>query len=124
MDILANALSGIKNEIMNNKPTVVVPNTKLVKSVVEVLKKEAMISNFKIVEDGIEITLKYVNGEAIAKNFKKVSTPGQRIYVSSYEITPVVNGRGIGIISTSEGVMSTAMAKSRNLGGEYLCKVW
>jgi small subunit ribosomal protein S8 len=124
MDILANALSGIKNEIMNKKSSVVVPNTKLVISVLKVLKKEGFINGFETIPDGVEVMLKYVNGEPIVKNFKKISNPGQRIYVSSYEIIPVMNGRGIGIISTSEGVMSTAMAKSRNLGGEYLCKVW
>jgi small subunit ribosomal protein S8 len=124
MDILANALSGIKNEIMNRKPKVVVKNTKLIVSVLKVLKKEQMIKEFEIIEDGVEVTLKYFKGEPMVQNFKKVSTPGQRIYVSSYEIIPVMNGRGVGIISTSEGVMSSAMAKSRNLGGEYLCKVW
>jgi small subunit ribosomal protein S8 len=124
MDVLSNAMSAIKNEVMNRKSSVVVPNTKLVLSVLKVLKKEGMINEFETIADGIEVTLKYVNGEPIVKNFKRVSKPGQRIYFSSYEIIPVMNGRGVGVISTSEGVMSTAMAKSRNLGGEYLCKVW
>lgn len=124
MDVLANALSAIKNEIMNKKSEVIVPNTRLVLSVLKVFKKEGFIIDFETVEEGLLVKLKYVNGEPIVTNFKKISTPGQRIYISSYAITPVMNGRGIGVISTSEGVMSSAMAKSRNLGGEYLCKVW
>jgi small subunit ribosomal protein S8 len=124
MDTLANALSSVQNEVMNKKTSVLIPNSRLVKAVIEVLKKENLIVKYELVDNYIEVFLKYVNGEPAVKHFKKVSKPGQRIYYSAYQIIPVVNGRGIGIISTSEGVMSSAMAKARNLGGEYLCKVW
>jgi small subunit ribosomal protein S8 len=60
----------------------------------------------------------------VVKNFIRVSKPGQRIYVSNTEIVPVLNGRGISIISTSSGVMTGAMAKGQNLGGELICKIW
>ena len=53
-----------------------------------------------------------------------MSKPGQRIYVSKKEIKPIMNGRGISIISTSKGVMSGSVAKSQDLGGEFICKVW
>lgn len=109
---------------MRKKDFVEVPNTKINKHILEVMKKEEMIGDFEEKERMIEVTLKYDANEPVIVHLERVSKPGQRIYVSSNEIVPVMNGRGISIISTSKGIMTGAMAKSQNLGGELICKIW
>lgn len=124
MERISDTLARIQNAVALGKPEVLVLNSNVVRSVLMVMKYEGFIDGFEEVEGGLNVKLKYVDGEPVVRHFNKVSKPGQRIYVSSYEIIPVMNGRGISIISTSKGVMSGAVAKSKNLGGEYLCNVW
>lgn len=124
MDLVADTLTRIQNGIKVGKTDVSVMKSNLIKSVLLVLKYEGMINGFEETDSAINVSLKYVGGEPMVAHFSKVSKPGQRIYVSSNEIIPVMNGRGIAIISTSKGVMSGAVAKSKKLGGEYLCNVW
>jgi len=123
-DLIADMLIRIKNAIMRRKDSVEVPNTKINKNILEVMKKEEMIEDFTEKERMIEVALKYDGNEPVIIHLEKVSKPGQRIYVYANEILPVMNGRGISIISTSKGIMSGAMAKSQNLGGELICKIW
>lgn len=123
-DLTADLLTRIKNGIERRKETVVVPNVKMSVEVLKVLKMEKMILGYKEVEDGLSVELMYDGKEPMIKTLKKVSKPGQRIYIASKDITPVMNGRGIAIISTSKGMMSGAMAKSKKLGGELICKIW
>jgi len=124
MDILADTLARLQNAILVDKAETLVLKSKLVKSVLEVLKKEAMIESYEEVQGGINVVFKYEDNEPAITHLEKVSKPGQRIYVTSSQIVPIMNGRGISIISTSAGVMSGSVAKSKKLGGEYLCKVW
>ena len=114
----------IKNAVMRKKDFVEVPNTKINKHILEVMKNEEMIEDFEEKERMIEVTLKYDANEPVIIHLERVSKPGQRIYVSSNEIVPVMNGRGISVISTSKGIMTGAMAKSQNLGGELICQIW
>ncbi len=123
-DLIADMLIRIKNAIMRKKGSVEVPNTKINKNILEVMKNEEMIEGFEEKERIIEVFLKYDKNEPVIIHLEKVSKPGQRIYVSANEIVPVMNGRGISVISTSKGIMSGAMAKSQNLGGELICKIW
>jgi len=123
-DLIADMLIRIKNAVMRKKDFVEVPNTKINKHILEVMKKEEMIGDFEEKERMIEVTLKYDANEPVIIHLERVSKPGQRIYVSSNEIVPVMNGRGISVISTSKGIMTGAMAKSQNLGGELICKIW
>lgn len=123
-DLIADMLIRIKNAVMRKKNVVEVPNTKINKHILEVMKQEEMIGDFEEKERMIEVALKYDEGEPVIMHLEKVSKPGQRIYVSSNEIVPVMNGRGISVISTSKGIMTGAMAKSQNLGGEFICKIW
>ncbi|HNZ70554.1 MAG TPA: 30S ribosomal protein S8 [Candidatus Dojkabacteria bacterium] len=124
MDILADTLARLQNAILVDKADTVVLKSKLVIAVLEVLKRESMIESYEEVEGGIKVVFKNEDNEPVVTHFEKVSTPGQRIYVTSSQIVPIMNGRGISIISTSAGVMSGSVAKSKKLGGEYLCKVW
>lgn len=125
-DIVADTLARLKNAVLRKKESVVVRNSKLVRGVLEILKTEKFINDFEMTEDDmINVTLSYLeNGEPVALTFERYSKPGQRMYVSANEIIPVMNGRGISVISTSQGLMTGAMAKSKGIGGEYICKIW
>ncbi len=123
-DLVADFLARMKNGIQRRRESVIVPSTKMNTRILNVLKQEEMIEDFHKSDDGIEVIVKYADGEPVVTQFERVSSPGQRIYVTSKEITPVMNGRGISIISTSKGLMTGAQAKSKNLGGELICKVW
>ncbi|MFA7627856.1 MAG: 30S ribosomal protein S8 [Candidatus Dojkabacteria bacterium] len=123
-DLIADMLIRIKNAIMRKKDSVEVPNTKVNKNILEVMKQEEMIGDFEEKDRMIEVALKYDENEPVIIHLEKVSKPGQRIYVSSNEIVPVMNGRGISVISTSKGIMTGAMAKSQNIGGELICEIW
>jgi len=123
-DLIADFLARMKNGIQRKRETILVPSTKMNNEILKVLKQEEMIADFKKVDDSFEVEVMYDDGEPVVTEFKRVSSPGQRMYVTSKEIVPVMNGRGISIISTSQGLMSGAMAKSKSIGGELICKVW
>ncbi len=123
-DLIADLLARIQNSIMRKNTEVLVVNTKMNVELLKVLKQEEMIKDFEIKDGDIEVKLAYDDKEPVARHFTRVSKPGQRIYVSRKEIEPIMNGRGVSVISTSKGLMSGAMAKSKGLGGELICKVW
>lgn len=123
-DLTADLLARLKNGIERKKETVLVPNTKMNTEVLKVLEMEKMIVGFKVVDKGIDVELMYDGKEPVITVLRRVSKPGQRIYIASKDLTPVMNGRGIAIVSTSKGLMSGAMAKSKKMGGELICKVW
>ncbi len=129
---VADCLSKIKNGLKAKHDYVDVASNNLVENVVRILKEEGYISDYKKLTDTgnrnmIRIFLKYADEhkrKPAIMLMKMVSKPSRRVYISSDEIKPVMNGLGIGIISTSQGVMTTYEAKKRNLGGEYICEVF
>ncbi|MBP8979330.1 30S ribosomal protein S8 [Candidatus Dojkabacteria bacterium] len=123
-DLVADMLTRIQNAIMRRKDEVAVINTKMNASILEVVKGEGMIEDYKIDDKDIIVKIAYNEKEPVITKLQKVSKPGQRIYVTKKEIVPIMNGRGISVISTSKGLMTGAMAKSQNLGGEFICKIW
>mgnify|MGYP001004914502 FL=1 len=123
-DTIADMLTRIQNAIMRMKENVNVPNTKINTEILKVLKQEEMIEDFSQKDNDLEVILKYDGNEPVITKLQKVSKLGQRIYIRHGEIKPVMNGRGISVISTSQGVMSGAMAKSKSLGGELICQIW
>lgn len=123
-DLIADLLARMQNSIMRKERVVNVINTKMNMELLRVLKEEEMIKGFEAKGKNIEVELAYDGKEPVISHFTRVSKLGQRIYVSKKEITPVMNGRGIAIISTPSGLMSGAMAKSKGLGGELICKIW
>ena len=124
-DPIADMLARIQNALIRKKEEVEVLNTKINTGILEVLKQEEMIEDFKGNGRYTEVVLKYdEDSKPVITSLKKISKLGQRIYISYKEIVPIMNGRGISIISTSEGIMNGAMAKSKNLGGELICEVW
>ena len=125
-DLIADMLARIQNAIMRKKDTVNVLNTNINREILEVVKKEGMIEDYTVLEGDreVEVVLSYDGKEPVITRLQRVSKPGQRIYITKKDIKPIMNGRGISIISTSKGVMSGAMAKSQDLGGEFICKIW
>ncbi len=124
-DILSDLLARLQNGIIAKKEDVNVINTKMSLAVLKILRKEGMIVDYAVNEDRtVNVVLKYVEGEPVVSKFVRASKPGLRKYVTVNEIKPVMNGRGISIISTSEGLMSGALAKSKKLGGELICEIW
>ena len=124
MDTVSNALSKIQNACMTKSNTVELKSNKVVKEIVRILKEENFIDDYSIKDRVIAVELGYVNKESKITHIEKVTNPGRRIYISGKDLKPVLNGRGIAIVSTSKGIMSGDDAKMKNIGGEYICKIW
>lgn len=128
-DPISDFLTRIRNGHKSHKKSVVVPASKVKKAILEVLEKEGYIRGFhtESVREGIEqliVELKYAEGEPVIRRIERVSKPGRRIYTSYKEIPSYYNSLGMNILSTSQGVMSDYQARSLNLGGEILCRVF
>ena len=126
-DPISDMLTRIRNAQMANKPSVVMPSSKLKVAIVKVLKDEAYVDDFALgVVDGkpsLEIVLKYYAGRPVIEKIDRVSKPGLRIYRGADDIPRVMNGLGVAIVSTPKGVMTDRKARSSNTGGEVLCVV-
>ena len=128
-DTLGDMLTRIRNGQTTNKKVVDAPASRFRKNVLEVLKREGFIRNFeeKEMRPGInffEIELKYYNGKPVISEIKRVSKPGRRVYVRATSIPKIQNGLGLAIVSTSIGIMTDNDARSKNVGGEIICKVF
>jgi small subunit ribosomal protein S8 len=127
-DPIADLLARIRNAYVAKHDRLDVPNSKLKSEVCKVLEREGYVEGFEILEneprDLLRIFLKYAEGEPVIQHLKRVSTPGRRVYMGSDDLKPVLNGLGIGIISTSQGLLTDAEARQRRVGGEFLCEVW
>jgi len=114
---------------MRGKSTVETPGSKLRAWVLDVLADEGYIRGYEATtgKDGhpaIDISLKYYEGTPVIRELKRVSTPGRRVYVGAKDIPVVRQGLGVSIVSTPQGVMSDAAARTANVGGEVLCTVF
>lgn len=127
-DPLGDMLTRIRNAQLRGKSTVTTPKSRLRVNVLDVLQSEGYIRSYGEVEkDGrteLEIQLKYYEGAPVISEIKRVSKPGRRVYSSIRDLDLVRNGLGIAILSTPKGVMSDAVARAENVGGEVLCKVY
>jgi small subunit ribosomal protein S8 len=127
-DLLSDMIARIKNGQKARLAQVKCRASKLSANVLEVLKNEGYIRDYRTVGEGtkkdIEIDLKYYEGEPVIKEIKRESKPGRRTYESIKDLPKFFNGLGIAILSTSKGVMSDFEARSANVGGEILCSVF
>jgi small subunit ribosomal protein S8 len=128
-DPLADFLTRIRNAVRANFDTVEIPLSNLKVSVAEVLKKEGYINGYQIAKQGVQgtltIELKYgPNNEKIITGLRRISKPGLRQYTKSDAVPKVMSGLGVGILTTSKGVMSDREARRLHVGGELLCEVW
>jgi small subunit ribosomal protein S8 len=123
-DIVADLLTRIRNAHLRKQKETVVPSTKMVVSILQILKDENYIEDFSEVEKVITIRLKYIAKKPAITRLERVSKPGIRVYKNFQEIPRVLNGLGLSIFSTSKGVMTGKKAKLEKTGGEYLCNIW
>ena len=124
-DTIADFATRVRNASKVGKDTVVLKNTKLVKAVADVMVAERYLQEATLQEDGnLKVVLMYVAGKPAINSIKKISKPGVRIYKKSNELSKVLSGLGLGIISTSSGVMSNTAATRAHLGGEVLLELW
>lgn len=128
-DPLADMMTRIRNAVMVNFDTVVMPSSRNKASIAKVLKDEGFISDFMVTEEGVQgtlkITLKYgPNRESVITGIKRISKPGLRKYSKADALPKVLDGLGISIISTSKGIVTDRTARAQNTGGEILCEVW
>lgn len=132
-DPIADMLTRIRNANTAKFDEVRVPNSKMKKSIAEILLNEGYIEKFEIVKnetndrfEDIKITLKYFDGKRTRalSGIEKVSKPGLRAYSGKDKMPQVLNGLGIAIVSTNLGVMTDKEARKQNVGGEILARVW
>jgi small subunit ribosomal protein S8 len=128
-DPLSDMIARIKNAAMRKRSKVSTPASKLRGRVLDVLQDEGYIRGYALVEEPgkhpeFEIELKYFDGQPVIAEIARVSKPGRRVYSSIRDLKPIKNGLGISILSTPTGVMSDSAARTENVGGEVLCRVY
>ena len=125
-DPIADMLTRIRNAQSVEKAAVTMPSSKLKVAIAQVLKDEGYIDGFAIKGEAkaeLEIALKYYAGRPVIEKIERVSRPGLRIYKPSRDIPRVMNGLGVAIVSTPQGVMTDRKARGMGIGGEVLCYV-
>jgi small subunit ribosomal protein S8 len=129
IDPISDMITRIRNAQMRALNTVTIPSSKFRASILDVLKKEGYISNYKFLSDtknkkSLFVDLKYSGGLPVIKEIKRISKPGRRIYARATSIPKIQNGLGLAIVSTSKGIMSDSEARKQNIGGEIICRVF
>ena len=127
-DPIADMLTRIRNGIQAKHEKVDIPSSKLKENIAKVLSEEGYISGYKVIEDNkqniIRIHLKYDDDTGVITKIRRVSKPGRRVYVKADKVPRVLRGFGVGVISTSKGVVSDQKAREEHIGGEFLLEVW
>ncbi|MEC2075498.1 30S ribosomal protein S8 [Metabacillus fastidiosus] len=128
-DPIADMLTRIRNANMVRHEKLEFPASKTKKEIAEILKREGFVRDVEYVEDNkqgiIRIFLKYgSNNERVITGLKRISKPGLRVYAKADEVPRVLNGLGIAIVSTSQGVLTDKEARAKQAGGEVLAYVW
>jgi small subunit ribosomal protein S8 len=128
-DPIADMLTRIRNANMVRHEKLEFPASKIKKDIAEILKREGFIRDVEFIEDNkqgiIRIFLKYgSNNERVITGLKRISKPGLRVYAKADEVPRVLNGLGIALVSTSQGVFTDKEARQKQAGGEVLAYVW
>ncbi len=124
-DPIADLLTRVRNASMVSKETLRVPYSNLKNEILKIMKKNGYVTEIKIVKNGKwrELEVSLASSEH-ALNLKRISKPGQRIYVGKENIPRVLNGLGMAIISTSQGLMDDKQARKSQVGGELICEIY
>lgn len=128
-DPIADFLTRIRNANMVHHESLEVPASKMKRDIAEILKREGFVRDVEYIDDDkqgiIRVFLKYGRDkQRVISGLKRISKPGLRTYVKSDAVPKVLNGLGIAIISTSEGVVTDKEARAKKIGGEVLAYVW
>ena len=128
-DPISDMLTRIRNGIRVRKEKVLIPCSKLKLGIARVLLNEGYIQGFDVVEDNrqnlLRIELKYgPRGEEVIHRLDRISRPGCRVFKKAAQVPSVLDGLGVAIVSTSQGVLSDRQCREQNIGGELLCTVY
>ncbi|MGL4624197.1 MAG: 30S ribosomal protein S8 [Culicoidibacterales bacterium] len=128
-DPIADMLTRIRNANQMRHESVDVPKSRIKADIAEILKAEGFVRDVEYIEDGkqgvIRLQLKYGrNNERVISGLKRISKPGLRVYAKADEVPRVLNGLGIAIISTSQGLMADKVARKQQIGGEVIAYIW
>ena len=124
-DPIADLLTRLRNAVQAKHEKTTVPHSKLKEAILQVLKRKGYIEDFKVEKgDTFKEIIIILKADRPNIHLKKISKPGQRIYIKKADMKPILNGYGIALVSTSKGVMTTDEAKAQNMGGELLCEAW
>jgi len=129
VDPIGDMLTRIRNAQMRLLNNVKIPGSKFRAKILDVLKREGYIIDYKIVNDSkslgsLSVDLKYNNGLPVIKEINRVSKPGRRVYAKATSIPKIQNGLGVAIVSTSKGIMTDDEARNKKVGGEIICRVF
>ena len=129
VDPIGDMITRIRNAQMRFLNNVKIPRSKFRAKILDVLKQEGYIADYKVLSDqknngDLSVDLKYDNGLPVIKEIKRISKPGRRIYARADSIPRIQNGLGLAIISTSKGIMTDNDARNKNIGGEIICRVF
>ncbi|HCN61706.1 MULTISPECIES: 30S ribosomal protein S8 [Mammaliicoccus] len=128
-DPIADMLTRVRNANMVRHEKLELPASNIKKEIAEILKKEGFVKSVEYIEDDkqgvIRMFLKYgQNNERVITGLKRISKPGLRVYAKADELPKVLNGLGVALVSTSEGVLTDKDARQRGIGGEVLAYIW
>lgn len=127
-DLLSDAFTMVRNALMAKKEEVLIPYSKVLFKIAEILKREGYIDNFKEIDTltykMIKLYLKYEGKKSVINDIQRVSKPGRRIYTKKKNMSSVLQGYGIAIISTSRGILTDKEARRMGVGGEVIGFVW
>ncbi|MDN6292369.1 MAG: 30S ribosomal protein S8 [Tetragenococcus halophilus] len=128
-DPIADFITQIRNANDAKHTTVEIPASNIKFEMAKILKEEGFIKDAKLIEDNkqglVRMKLKYTaDKDKVITGLKRISKPGLRIYAKAEEVPKVLNGLGIAIISTSEGLVTDKVARAKNIGGEVLAYIW
>ena len=128
-DPIGDMITRIRNAQMRALNNVSIPSSKFRAKILDVLKQEGYLANYKISPDDkkketLLVDLKYNNGLPVIKEIKRISKPGRRIYAKADSIAKIQNGLGLAIVSTSQGIMTDNDARIKKVGGEIICRVF
>ncbi len=128
-DPIADMLTRIRNANIRYMERVDVPSSRILRSIVSILKQEGFIRNFRYLENKkqgiLRVYLKYgPNKERVIRGVRRASKLSVRRYVKKDEIPVILNGLGVAILTTSRGLMTDKEARRQGIGGEVLCEVW
>lgn len=127
-DPIADMLARVRNASRAGHKRVDMPVSKLKAEIARILKENAFIHDYKVLDDGrhgvLRLYLKYHEGAPVIRELQRVSKPGRRQYAGVSELPRIRSGLGMAIVSTSRGVMSDRDARKNNVGGEILAAIW
>ena len=127
-DPIGDMIARIKNAQLRNHKKVELPSSNFKIKILDILKNEGFIIDYKIDEQNskpvLKIDLKYHSGSPVISTIQRISKPGRRIFSSAESLPKINNGLGIAIVSTPKGVMTDIDARKQKVGGEIICKVF